>query len=65
MLDGPWADWLRWSDPVPETFLGTSVGPSYSRGEGQRRATVMALLLGFLVVLIFFITLSKIRSGMH
>ena len=38
--EGCWADWLRWSDPVPETFL-TSVGPSYSQSEGDRRATVM------------------------
>ena len=41
MLEGPWADWLRWSDPVPETFLSVSVGPSYSQGNGERRATVM------------------------
>ena len=41
VLEGPWADWLRWSDPVPETFLSTSVGPSYSRGDGERRATVV------------------------
>ncbi|EQB09316.1 hypothetical protein L288_06105 [Sphingobium quisquiliarum P25] len=41
MPDGPWAGWLRWSDPVPGTFLGTSIGPSYSRGDGERRATVM------------------------
>jgi len=41
VLDGPWAGWLRWSDPGPETFLSTSVGPSYSRGEDARRATVM------------------------
>ena len=41
VLEGPWADWLRWSEPVPDTFLNTSVGPSYSRGEGARRATVM------------------------
>ena len=41
MLEGPWADWLRWSEPVPDTFLNTSVGPSYSRGEDARRATVM------------------------
>lgn len=26
---------------MPETFLGTSIGPSYSRGQDERRATVM------------------------
>ncbi|MBZ6383650.1 hypothetical protein [Sphingomonas sanguinis] len=35
------------------------------RRKQRARATAMALLLGFLVVLIFFITLSKIRAGMH
>lgn len=38
--DGPWAGWLRWTDPVPGTFLD-SIGPSYSRGDGAGRAVVM------------------------
>ena len=44
-------------DPAPE--------PDAERQRRQRgRAIVMALLLGALVVLIFAITISKIRLGM-
>jgi hypothetical protein len=35
------------------------------RRRQRSRALVMALLLGGLVVLVFAITLSKIRLGMH
>jgi hypothetical protein len=34
------------------------------RRRQRGRAIVMALLLGFLVILIFAITLAKIRAGM-
>jgi uncharacterized protein (TIGR00369 family) len=39
--DGPWAGWLVWTDPVAGTFLDASIGRSYSRGNGQGKATVM------------------------
>ncbi|WP_298092542.1 hypothetical protein [uncultured Sphingomonas sp.] len=39
--------------------------PDLIRKRRQGRSLVMALLLGALVILIFFVTLSKIRSGMH
>jgi hypothetical protein len=42
-------------------------GPDHDliRSRQRGRAIVMGLLLGGLVVLIFAITLSKIRMGMH
>jgi len=38
--DGPWAGWIRSTDPDPDTFLGC-IGPSYARPEGGSRATVI------------------------
>ena len=40
VTDGPWAGWVRYADPEPDTFLGI-VGPSYARPDGGNRATVM------------------------
>jgi hypothetical protein len=39
------------------------IDPEAYRARQRARARVMALLLGAFVVLMFFITISKIRSG--
>ena len=56
MSDGP--DPSPWR-PVPAADTDDAV-----RGRQRGRATVMALLLGALVVLIFLVTIAKIRAGM-
>lgn len=43
------------TDPTPEHY----------RARQRARARVMALLLGAFVVLMFAITISKIKAGMH
>ena len=57
MTDGP--DPSPWGRPTPMVDVGDSV-----RGRQRGRAIVMAVLLGALVVLIFLVTIAKIRAGM-
>ena len=55
MTDGP--DPSPWQ-PVPVSDTGDLV-----RGRQRGRAIVMAVLLGALVLLIFFVSIAKIRAG--
>ena len=48
-----------WQRPVPVADVSDAV-----RGRQRGRAIVMAVLLGALVVLIFLVTIAKIRAGM-
>ena len=57
MTDGP--DPSPWQRPVPLADISDAV-----RGRQRGRAIVMAVLLAALVVLIFLVTIAKIKAGM-
>ena len=54
----------RPAEPAPPRAPSAPPTPQEYRARQRARATVMAVLLGAFVVLVFAITLVKIRAGM-
>ena len=53
------------TDPSPSPWTPTPDGQDAVRRRQRGRAIVMALLLGALVVLIFLVTIAKIRAAVQ